>query len=237
MEVATAVEPLYDKRYQCLFCGREFTNKKLRLSQIRQVKRDSDLCTYFEGENPYFYEVAVCPHCGYAFTTNFGPVKKERRELILKEYIQKITHKDYTGRRNLHEALNVHKLGLLCGNLNQEKRSVLAGLCLHIAWFYRYEGNEEEEKKYLRYACDLYQEAYQKESLVGGTANLIIYLIGELEGRLGNYLTATQWLARLLQVRNLEPYLRDLLRDRWEVYRNHLKEKTPSAEPPEGRKL
>ncbi|WP_406676718.1 DUF2225 domain-containing protein [Moorella sp. ACPs] len=234
--MAAAIEPLYDKRYQCLFCGREFTNKKLRLSKVRRVKRDSDLCAYFEGENPYFYEVAVCPHCGYAFTSSFGPVKKERRELIIKEYIQKITRKDYTGPRNLNDALNVHKLGLLCGNLNQEKSSVLAGLCLHIAWFYRYIQEEEQEKKYLRYACDLYQEAYQKESGTagGGSPNLIIYLIGELEGRLGNYQTATQWLARLLQVRHLEPYLRDLLRDRWEVYREHLKEAPPPAGLAEG---
>lgn len=231
--MAAPIEPLYNKHYHCLFCGREFTNKKLRLSRIRQVKRDSDLCAYFEGENPYFYEVAVCPHCGYAFTAGFGTVKKERREVITSEYINKITHKDYTGPRTLGDALKVYKLALLCGDLNQERKAVLAGICLHIAWFYRYSREEEAEKKYLRNACDLYREAYQKESGTGreGSPNLIVYMIGELEGRLGNYAEACRWLGRLVNARNLEPYLRDLLLERWEVYRERLKETPPAGAP------
>jgi len=71
---------LYDKRYRCLFCGQEFTNKKPRASSIRQIRRDPDFCGHYQGENPYFYEVAVCPHCGYAFTPDFTPVKRENRE-------------------------------------------------------------------------------------------------------------------------------------------------------------
>lgn len=233
----TIIEPLYNKRYQCRFCGREFTNKKLRLSKVRQVKRDSDLCAYFEGENPYFYEAVVCPHCGYAFTTSFGPVKKERQELITTEYIKKITRKDYTGPRTLGDALNVYKLALLCGNLNEEKKSVIANLCLHIAWFYRYTSDEEAEQKYLRYTCDLYREAYQRENgaTQEGSPNLVIYIIGELEGRLGNYAEACRWLGRLLNVRNLEPYLRELLQERWEVYRENLKATVPGDGPLDGK--
>lgn len=216
-----ASEALYDKRYQCLFCGQEFTNKKVRLRHIHQTRRDSDFCWHYEGENPYFYEVMVCPSCGYAFTGSFGPVKKERRQVIIDQYTSKITQKDYTGPRTLADALSVYKLGLLCGNLNLEKSSVMAGLCLHIAWFYRYCQEEAEEKRYLRHACDLYREAYEKEtgSAKEMDSNLVLYLVGELEGRLGNYPAAVQWLSRLVQVRTLEPYLRNLLRDRWEAYR------------------
>ncbi|MBC7341263.1 MAG: DUF2225 domain-containing protein [Clostridia bacterium] len=218
-------EPLYDKRYQCLLCGREFTNKRVRLRHIRQISRDSDFCGHFEGENPYFYEVMVCPNCGYAFTASFGPVKKERRQLIIDQYASKISRKDYSGPRTLADALSVYKLGLLCANLNLERSSVMAGLCLHIAWFYRYSQEEAEEKRYLRYACDLYREAYEKES---GSAkemdpNLMLYLVGELEGRLGNYQAAVRWLSRLMQERGLQPYLRELLRERWEAYREQMK--------------
>lgn len=222
--MAASTEPLYDKKYLCLFCGKEFTNKKLRLSKIRQIRRDSDFCTYFEGENPYFYEVAVCPHCGYAFTASFGKVKKNSREIITSEYINKIAYKDYTGPRILDDAIKVYKLALLCGNLNQERKSVLAGICLHIAWFYRYSQEKEAEKKYLRNACNLYREAYQKENSIGGESlNFIVYMVGELEGRLGNYKEACRWLGRLVSVRNIEPYLRNLLSERWQTYRERLK--------------
>ncbi|WP_217267363.1 DUF2225 domain-containing protein [Thermanaeromonas sp. C210] len=52
------------------FAEGNLPNKNLRFSKNRQIKRDSDLCAYFKGENPYFYEVAVYPHCGYAFTVS-----------------------------------------------------------------------------------------------------------------------------------------------------------------------
>ncbi|MCG0277467.1 MAG: DUF2225 domain-containing protein [Thermanaeromonas sp.] len=217
------LEPLYDKRYQCLFCKEKFTNKKVRSSFIRQVGRDTDFCGYFEGENPYFYDVAVCPYCGYAFTVNFGPVKKDRRELITEQYIKKIKYKDYTGSRDLSTAIKVYKLAYLTGSLNQEKSSLLAGLCLRLGWFYRYNRNVEEEQRYLRRASELYQEAYANEDTASpGEVHLWVYLIGELEGRLGNYGLARQWLGRLLHVPDLEPYLRNLLLDRWEYYRERM---------------
>jgi uncharacterized protein (DUF2225 family) len=223
--MAASTESLYDKKYLCLFCGKEFTNKKLRLSKIRQIRRDSDFCTYYEGENPYFYEVAVCPHCGYAFTAGFGKVKKNCQEIITGEYINKIAYKDYTRPRTLDDAIKVYKLALLCGNLNQETKSVLAGICLHIAWFYRYNQEKEAEKKYLRNACKLYREAYQEEDGIGGKSpNFIVYMVGELEGRLGNYKEACHWLGRLVTARNLEPYLRNMLLERWQIYREGLKE-------------
>jgi len=51
---------------------------------------------------------------------------------------------------------------------------------------------------------------------------VIIYLIGELKGRLGYPQEATKWLGRLLQTRNLEPYLKRLLQERWEIYRQQI---------------
>jgi len=216
------VTPLYDKRYQCLYCGKEFTNKKVRVSCIRQTKRDSDFCGYFEGENPYFYEVAVCPHCGYAFTASFGTVKKERRPLIEEQYISKIVLKDYTGQRDLATAIKVYKLAYLTGTLNGERSSILAGLCLRLAWFCRYERDTDGEQKYLRRASALYQKAYMEEDTSNEEkdARLWAYLIGEIENRLGNYAVARQWLGRLLYMRNLEPYLRQMVEAAWERCRD-----------------
>ncbi|MGB9860356.1 MAG: DUF2225 domain-containing protein [Moorellaceae bacterium] len=216
-------EPLYDKHYRCLFCHESFTNKRVRVSCVRQTGRDSDFCAYFEGENPYFYDVAVCPFCGYAFTSSFGPVKKERWELIREHYIKKIQHKDYTGSRDLPTAIKVYHLAYLTGTMNKEKNSILAGICLRLGWFHRYAQKYPEEQRYLRRASELYQQAYaQEDTRSPEEAHLWIYLIGELEGRLGNYTAARQWLSRLLHVPHLEPYLRHMLLDRWEYYREKL---------------
>jgi len=54
----------------------------------------------------------------------------------------------------------------------------LARLCLRIAWFYRYKGEEEDERKYLEYACRLYEESFEQEGEgIAAKDNVIIYLI------------------------------------------------------------
>jgi len=121
---------LYDKRYRCLFCGQEFTNKKPRASSIRQIRRDPDFCGHYQGENPYFYEVAVCPPLRLCLYSRFHPCKEGEQGKDRKRVYKKIRHKDYTGVRTLEDALKVFKLALLCGNLNQERKGILARLCL-----------------------------------------------------------------------------------------------------------
>mgnify|MGYP000909825467 CR=1 FL=1 len=48
------MDALFDKRYLCELCGVEFTNKKIRRSQIKVKTIDSDFYTEYAGENPNY---------------------------------------------------------------------------------------------------------------------------------------------------------------------------------------
>ncbi|MCR4441955.1 MAG: DUF2225 domain-containing protein [Peptococcaceae bacterium] len=215
---------LYDKTLVCLNCDARFKTKKVRTSRVVITKKDADFCTYYEGENPYFYEVGVCPRCGCAFTENFILPTPDKKEVLRKEYVMKVQPVDLCGPRNIEDALRCYKLCLLCANFLHQPKSIIAGILLRIAWLYRYLGNKEEEERYLVRSVSLFEEVYSYEDpdKVPIEKHRLIYLIGELHGRLGRYLEARKWFNLLFSEKGLEPALNRLAREQWENYRSAL---------------
>jgi len=215
----------YDKEIQCLLCDEKFTIKKIRQSKLAISKRDTDFCNYFTNEeNPYFYEIWVCPHCGFSFNANFKTMKPAQKEVVYKEYTKRIGKIKLEEKRTLEDALQAYKLALLCGSIGEQDKTTIAGIILRIAWLYRFQGNPEEEQKYLAKAAKTFQEIFENEDLSNNPLgeNKIIYLLGELNGRLGNLLEARRWFNILLSKRNVEPSLKNLARDQWVYYKTAL---------------
>jgi len=217
------VEPLYDKKVICLCCGNNFATKKMRQSKIVVNKKDSDFCTYYEGENPLFYEISVCPQCGFAFSENFTALKPAMGEVIRKEYVQNVNGKKLwlCDKRSLEDALKSFKLALICASLTDQSKMTVAGICMRIAWLYRYQNNKNEEHKYLAKAAALYENAYITGNInpLTMSENKLLYMIGELHGRLGNYEVTKKWFNILLSKRNIEPAINVLARDQWAEYK------------------
>ncbi len=218
------ISPLYDKKITCICCGENFKTKKVRTSRTIVKSKDTDFCVHYEGINPYYYEINVCPYCGYAFTNNFSPLKFTKREEIKNQYLNKIGEMQLCGERSLADAVLCFKLALLCAELNEESNLCLAGLCMRIAWLYRYKGNKKEEDKFLARALSCYQEAYHKESFekVKMGKDRLFYILGELNGRLGRYLETRNWFSLLFVERNIEPALNILARNQWLEYKTAL---------------
>ncbi len=65
----------YEKKVQCLFCHEPFSTTRIRSRFIRIERVDSDFYQEYKDPNlnPYYYEVDVCPYCGFAFSENFAP--------------------------------------------------------------------------------------------------------------------------------------------------------------------
>lgn len=214
-------EALYDTKVTCLYCDGSFQTKKTRSGRLRILKKDEDFCNHYDGENPYFYEVNVCPNCSFAFTESFSALNKSKRELILKEYIEKAKRFQLCDERDVKSALTCFKLALLCATVLNEKKLTIAGLCLKIAWLNRYQKNIKEENRFLQNALDLYEQIYQTEDLDRLPVNKskFIYLMGELNGRLGNYEMARKWFGILLTEKDIEPGIKQMTRERWLGYK------------------
>ncbi len=192
------MEPLYQIKVQCICCEASYQTSRVRPSLKKASKTDSDFCSYFKTVNPDFYVVRVCPFCGFASTENFGERLNAKQKTAYYEKIgNQWKHRDYGGERGEAEAMECYKLSLVTAQAIGEKERVIAALLHHIAWLYRYEGKREQEDRFLRFAMDAYVRVYETERESLSNARLM-FLIGDLNRRLGQYHEAVRWFGRVI---------------------------------------
>lgn len=229
-------DELYERSIVCPICNKEFTTKKVRTSALRVSKRDEDFCPYYEGENPLFYGVFICYHCGYAALE--GNFSKKRLEDDRRKIIDNITprwnKRSYGEKRNLEEAIQVYKLGLLCSNILEEKNSIIGKICLRLSWFYRYRGEIEEEKKFIQYTIDSFEKSFTTERINDEEYDeiIILYLLGELDRQIGNYNEALKWFDKVLTHKdiNKKRHIKIKAREQWSLTRTQYKDQKKVVE-------
>jgi uncharacterized protein (DUF2225 family) len=192
------VEPLFQIKVNCICCEASFKTSRVRPSLKKAIKTDSDFCSYFKTVNPDFYVVRVCPFCGFASTENFSErINEKQRNAYYEKIGNQWKHRDYGGERGEAEAMECYKLSLLTAQAIGEKDRVVSALLHHIAWLYRYEGKREQEERFLKFAKDSYVRVYETERDSLSNARLM-FLIGDLNRRLGEYNEAVRWFGRVI---------------------------------------
>ncbi|SKC75827.1 DUF2225 domain-containing protein [Maledivibacter halophilus] len=221
---------LYEKNIICPICNNKFTTKKVKTSAIRVSKRDTDFCPYYEGENPLFYGVFVCEHCGYAALEGGFSITKpeENKEKILNTISPKWNPRSYGGRRDIDEAIEAYKLALLCCDVLNEKSSIQGKLCLRLAWFYRYK-NEKEEKKFIDFTINFFEKAYTGERISGNEDEevIVLYLLGELNRRAEKFSKSIIWFDKTLSNPQIKRkrHIELKARDQWSLAREEYKKR------------
>ncbi|MEG1257270.1 DUF2225 domain-containing protein [Clostridium sp.] len=192
---------LYDKKITCPVCLKTFDCRVVKCYVPRVKSKDTDSFRRYEGVNPYFYEVLVCPTCGYAaLKGDFHKIESYKREVILVKISNKWQGKEYPQIYDIEIAIERYKLALLNAVLGEFKDSKKAVLCLKIAWMYRLLEKQEDEKEFLERALQGFLIAYEKERtpIYGLSRYSLEYLIGELYRRIGDYINAKIWLGRVI---------------------------------------
>ena len=214
---------LFDRNYSCNVCGNEFTSKQVKTSAIRTKLRERDFHAYYSGENPTYYGVICCPNCGYSkfekdFKENITPSQKQ---IIKNSISENWRYQDFTEKRDTAVAIKVHLIALANYKVLGERASVLAKLFLRLAWFYRELEMNDEEQKYLRLALDNFVLSYENERFEEGDEKEleIIYLIGELNRRIGNYEEAIKWFSNTVnhEFAYKNRMIKGYARDQWEI--------------------
>lgn len=221
----------YTKNICCPLCENSFKTTKIKSSKLRLVKRDTDFFRYFEGENPYFYEINVCPDCGFAFSDSFNQnLTNYQIDKVKKMITSNWEKKDYNSTRDIRQAIEAYKLALLSAQVIDLKASIVAGLLLRIAWLNRLTGNIQEEKRFMKGAIDFYEKAYQSEDLKsdrGTNPEVIVYLLGELNYRIGENSEAVKWFNLGISRYGHDPSAKrnviNMIRDRWMEIRQDMK--------------
>jgi uncharacterized protein (DUF2225 family) len=197
------VDPLYLIKVKCICCQASFKTSRVRPSFKKATKTDSDFCSYYKTVNPDFYVVRVCPDCGFAATENFSEKLSEKQKTAYYEKMgSQWKYRDYGMERGEDVAMECYKLSLLTAQAIGEKDRVIAALLHHIAWLYRYEGNREQEDRFLKFARDAYVRVYETETDSLSNARLM-FLIGDLNRRLGDFHAAVKWFGRVIQEKKI----------------------------------
>lgn len=214
---------LFDKQIICPVCDAHFKTKTVKSKSPRVVSKDSDFFIRYSVVNPYFYDVILCNSCGYAaMRSDFDNIKTYKKELVLSNVTPKWKPREYPDILDEKLAIERYKLALLNALLLNLPDSTKAMISLKIAWMHRLLNNIDQETASLKQALDGFNNAYIYEvfPIYGLQRDSLMYLLGELNRKLGNYPEALQWFSKTIvsvnssyKVKEMARVGKDLIKD------------------------
>jgi len=204
-------EILYTTTKKCICCGKEFETKRMKTSKIRIKRKDNDNCPHYTSENPMFFEFNSCVHCGTVFTDSMKPANTIQKIELTNIFMKNCALSK--NERTLQEALRLSKLALVTSKITEAPHSIISGICMRIAWFNRYLGNQEEEQKFLRYAAEEYEKVYLDGDPAISEIQLV-YILGEIYFLLKDKEKTKQWFNILFKHDAKDPIVKKG-KDRW----------------------
>ncbi|AGF59072.1 MULTISPECIES: DUF2225 domain-containing protein [Clostridium] len=207
---------LFDKNIICPVCDAHFKAKTVKSKSPRISSRDSDFfIRYSPVVNPYFYDVLICNSCGYAaMRSDFDNIKTHKKELVFSNVTPKWKPRVYPDILDEKLAIERYKLALLNAVLLDLQDSTKAMLSLKIAWMYRLLNDSNQEKTFLTQALDGFNDAYSKElfPIYGLQRDAFMYMLGELNRKLGNTQNALLWYSKTIVSVNSSNRIKELAR-------------------------
>lgn len=210
---------LYTKEITCPVCGRQFKALSVKSSSYRMLKKDSDFFIRYSTINPYFYDVWTCNSCGYAaMKVDFHTLRSVEIEAIQRSITPKWHGRLYPEVYNVHIAIERYKLSLLNYVITNAKSSKKAINCMKLAWMHRLldtEDSKEMELIFLAQALEGLNDAYYCEDfpIYGMDKYSAMYLIGELNRRLGHAENSLVWFSNVITTPHVPQKLKELARD------------------------
>lgn len=215
--------PMYEKNVVCPLCGHQFKTMKVRSRFATPQTIDSDFCPHYKpgSLNPNYYYVSVCLECGFAFSDEFSQeFSRQAKEEIAQKITARWGKRDFGKMRDLSQAIESYKLAIFSASLKREKHAIQGELCLRLAWIYRDEKSDDEER-FLQLALGQIEESYVHSDFIGTSLSemKVLYLAGELNLRLGQYQQAIGYFSKIVEHpnRSQERRILYLTRQQWSV--------------------
>ena len=206
---------LFDKRVICPVCDAHFKAKTVKSKSPRVISKDSDFFVRYLGINPYFYDVVICNSCGYAaMRSDFENIKSHKKELVFSNVTPKWKPRQYPDILDEKLAIERYKLALLNAMLINLPDSTKGMISLKIAWMNRLLGNNTQETLFLKQALEGFTDAYIKEAfpIYGLQRDSLMYLLGELNRKLGDYQNALLWFSKTIVSINSSYKIKEMAR-------------------------
>lgn len=207
---------LTERNITCVVCDKHFTSVAVITSKLKLLSTDTDFKPLYEPLNPLFYEIVICPHCGYAsMASTFKQIRETAFDAVKKEITPNYTHKHYPKILDVDNAIERFQLALYSSVIKKAKSSEMAYTCLKLGWLCREAGHADDEKMYLTEAAKGFAIAFESENLplFGMDSPTLQFLLGELNRRIGNREEALRFLSRVVVEKGINPRLKDRAMD------------------------
>lgn len=215
MSDTSILNHLFDKQIVCPVCNSHFKAKTVKSKSPRVISKDSDFFIRYSVVNPYFYDVLICNSCGYAaMRSDFEKLKSHKKELVLSNVTPKWKPREYPYILDEKLAIERYKLALLNAMLIDLPNSTKGMISLKIAWLNRLLDNNIQETLFLKQALEGFNTAYMTEifPIYGLQRDSLMYLLGELNRRLGNNQDALQWYSKTIVNTNSSYKIKEMAR-------------------------
>ncbi len=224
---------LFDKKYKCPVCDKEFEAKTVRTGKVRMKNVDLDLRPDYDELDQNKYDVIACPDCGYAALGRYFPtLNKYQIDDIRVKISMNYKKIEQSGPIYSYDyAKSLYQLALANAVVKKAKNSEKAYICLKTAWVIRGEtqrldpseegydekkaANDAQEKELLTNALNGFVMARQSEEfpIAGMDASTLDYLVAALAVETGDYDTASKMVSELLTSRVANSRIKDKARN------------------------
>jgi hypothetical protein len=231
------LSPIWKKKVRCPLCDSEFYAYNVRSEAIKVKSRDTDFMVIYDGINPNWYLVWVCPKCYYsAFKADFHTLSDREKTTLAKlsdvrMSIAKI--EDFSGERTANLANLSYELAVHCYQHRRGCDEKIANAYLREGWIARELGEWDHERECLKNAALYYKRAFETAYDLQMGRTEIMYLIGELERRLENYQIALKYFAKVFDDKKAKSNIANLARDQYHLAKDGLEKAKKSGLYPE----
>lgn len=201
------IHGMFERHMTCPVCLFTFDAVKMHANAPKVIKREPDYYATYEGENPMYYAVTVCPNCGFAaFDKDFtGEASDQVKAIIYEKITRQWNHRNLCDMRTTQDALEVYKLALLCYTLIGASNMTIGKIAMRIAFLYR-ELNDPREMDFIRHTVSYYEKAYSTENITEDIEEEItlLFIMGEFNRQLGNLRQAVIWFSKAMEIPELK---------------------------------
>lgn len=195
---------LVARELNCPACESTFTLHTPKSRAYQLVRRDADYCPYYEGINPLFYQVWVCPRCSFAaYKEHWKPLSEAERvgmRQISSEAKEGLRFDFAQPERTLFAAILSFKLAYRCYLRRMPtSHDHLGSVQLRLAWLCRLGNDRKREIQHMGAAMTHFAEAFDHGRNLTISGGKIAYLLGELNRRVGNGEAAVEWYMRAIK--------------------------------------
>ena len=246
---------LFDKRFVCPCCKKEFKSKHVKSGGVKLDHTEFDLRPVYKGMDGLKYDVIFCHNCGYAALERyFNEIRPAQIKNIQEEVTSKYKKRDaIEGPYSYEYAVERYKIALYCTIRKVTTASEMGYVCLKLSWLLQnmadnmkknpkeFKGATPEKIEELRKQADTYEvksynvmyKARMEEDfpICGMDEITFDYLVSALAYKAEKYDIASRLLSTVSASREASDRLKNKAYDLKQMISKKVKEQKDGEEP------